>query len=203
MPQNNPLIILSNITNLGDARFAAAEGIQYIGFCFDPESSNYIPPVKAKEIMDWVSGVKTIAGFGKQSIESITEISTLLEADAMEFENDFLPDALQQAGLPVFKKINTDTFTPQQLQKELDSYAPFAKAFHLYSASCGQPDYAFVKSLCENYPVIWGYELNKENANTVLQHINPYAINLSGTNEEKTGLKDFDGLSELLELLNY
>jgi phosphoribosylanthranilate isomerase len=57
-------IKLSNITNLSDARYAAAVGIDYIGFCFDTNDANYIPPVKAKEIFEWTSGTIVVAEFG-------------------------------------------------------------------------------------------------------------------------------------------
>jgi hypothetical protein len=41
------------VNNLSDARYAAAVGIEYIGFCFDNSNPNYIAPIKAKEMIDW------------------------------------------------------------------------------------------------------------------------------------------------------
>ena len=61
----------SNVNNLSDARYAAAVGIEYIGFCFDKSNPDYIAPIKAKEMIDWITGSNIVAEFGNQSIEEI------------------------------------------------------------------------------------------------------------------------------------
>jgi hypothetical protein len=84
-------IKLSNINNLSDARFAAAVGIDYIGFCFDADDASYIPPVKAKEIFEWTSGINIVAEFGEQRID---EIKDILKTKSQKFKKDELINKL-------------------------------------------------------------------------------------------------------------
>ncbi|NNF21271.1 MAG: hypothetical protein HKN67_04970, partial [Saprospiraceae bacterium] len=53
-------LIAQNITNLTDARYFAAWGIEYLSFNLNSESPYYIPMEKVKEIRDWVEGPKIL-----------------------------------------------------------------------------------------------------------------------------------------------
>ena len=97
-------IKLGNITNLSDARFAAAAGIEYMGFCFDTNNVNYIPPVKAKQIIDWTSGCFVVAEFGNQSIHEIIAITEMLNIDIVEINNHLMPADLVEIDKPIIKK---------------------------------------------------------------------------------------------------
>ncbi len=61
-------IIAQNITNLTDARYFAAWGVEYLSFNIIPESPYLLPLEKIEEIKNWVEGPQT-----------------LLEANALEF----------------------------------------------------------------------------------------------------------------------
>ncbi len=190
---------LGNITNLSDARYAAAAGVTYIGFCFDPTNENYIAPIKAKEIIDWVTGSSVVAEFGNQSLEEIRDISELLNVDAIEVENRLLPDELVSLGKPVIKKINLTEYSEVQLLTEIKAYQDVADAFHVYGG--GIVNEPFLKELCSNYQIIWGFPVEVSSVINTLQTFNPFALNLSGGLEEKAGIKDFDEMNELFELI--
>lgn len=192
----------SNITNLSDARFAAAVGMQYIGFCFDKENENYITPLKAKEIIDWVSGAHVVAEFGNQSIGEIADISNMLNVQAIEVDNTILPDDLLKINLPVIKKIDIGLFSQEQLQTEMNAYQNSCDAFHLYQQETKHNYTAdFLAEVCKQHKIIWGVQQSNEALLQTIANINPYAINILGSSEEKVGVKDFDELNELLELL--
>ena len=87
-------IKLSEVNNLSDARFGAAAGFDYLGFCFNPLSPSFIPPVKAKEIIDWVTGPFMVGEFGEQTVDEINQIAELLQLDMIEVNNQLLPDEL-------------------------------------------------------------------------------------------------------------
>jgi phosphoribosylanthranilate isomerase len=191
---------LGHVTNLSDARYAAAVGINYIGFCFDPSNENYIAPIKAKEMIDWVTGSYIVGEFGKQSIQEINDISELLGVDAIEVNNQILPDELAAIGKPIIKKINVDDFNIEQIKTELQAYHQFCDAFHLYSGTNQLPlSNNEISSLTASYKIIWGFPLDKTTVVSLIQTIQPYAIHISGGNEEKVGIKDFDDLNDLLE----
>jgi phosphoribosylanthranilate isomerase len=195
-------IKLGNITNLSDARFAAAAGATYIGFCFDPASPNYIAPIKAKEIIDWVTGSSVVGEFGNQSLEEIRDISELLNVDAIEVNNTLLPDELLSLGKPVIKKINVNQFDVSQLETEIAAYEKVADAFHLYADAATETyDCDQLVRLCESHQIIWGLQLHAKNVLNILASFKPFGINLVGGSEEKAGMKDFDELNELFDLL--
>lgn len=195
-------IKLGNITNLSDARFAAAAGATYIGFCFDPSNANYIAPIKAKEIIDWVTGSSVVAEFGDQSFDEIHDISELLNVDVIEVNNTLLPDELLSLGKPVIKKINVNQFNKEQLQIEINAYEKVADAFHVYAGSSTEIyDCDQLVALCESHRVIWGLQLNTNNVLNILSSFGPFGINLVGGSEEKAGMKDFDELNDLFDTL--
>lgn len=196
-------IKLGNITNLGDARFAAAAGAHYIGFCFDSTSPNYIAPIKAKEIMDWVTGSAVVAEFGNQSLEEIQVISELLNVDVIEVNNALLPDELLSLGKAIIKKIDVNQFDIAQLQTEIDAYTNVVDAFHLFATGTAENyDCDQLVNLCKQYKIIWGLQFNLKNVVTIVESFRPFAIHVSGGEEEKAGIKDFDELNELFTLLS-
>ena len=193
-------IKLSNITNLSDARFAAAVGIDYIGFCFDTNDLSYMPPIKAKEIFEWTSGTKIVAEFGEQGIGEIKDISELLSVDFIEMGNSILPDELAVFKIPLIKKIDLDKFDNNTLNKEIEAYKKTCYAFHLFSGS-GKVDFDedTLKVLCENNLIIWGLPLSLDNTKNIIDFYKPFALNISGGNEEKPGIKDFGEMNDWLD----
>lgn len=193
-------IKLGNITNLSDARYAAAADATYIGFCFDPENENYITPLKAKDIIDWVTGSSVVAEFGNQTLEEIRDISELLDIDVIEVNNQLLPDDLLGLGKAIIKKIDVNRFNAEQLQTEIAAYQKVADAFHLYASGVTASfDTDQLITLCSNEKIIWGLEINLENILDIINTYKPFAISVSGGQEERVGIKDFDELNDLLE----
>ncbi|MES2689061.1 MAG: hypothetical protein V4658_01580 [Bacteroidota bacterium] len=195
-------IKLGNVTNLSDARYAAAVGINYIGFCFDPSGHNYIAPIKAKEMMDWITGSYIVAEFGHQSFSEINDISELLNVNVIELDNRLLPDELPAFGKPIIKKIDISVFDFDQLKTEIESYKEVCDAFHLYNS--GLPTHLTemqLKELFANNQVIWGFDVSDETIKEIINVYQPFALNISGGMEEKTGIKDFDELNELLDTI--
>jgi phosphoribosylanthranilate isomerase len=196
-------IKLGSVTNLSDARFAAAAGVTYIGFCFDPQSTNYIAPLKAKEIIDWISGSSVVAEFGNQSLEEIRDITQLLNVDVIEVNNQLLPDELLSLDKAIIKKIDVNQFSVEQLETEIATYNSVADGFHLYASSKPEKyDCNLLAELCKAERIIWGLELNTNNILNIIQSFKPFALDIIGGNEEKTGVNDFDELGELFERIS-
>lgn len=195
-------IKISNVTNLSDARYAAAVGINYIGFCFDSNSTNYIAPIKAKEMIDWITGSHIVAEFGNQSIDEIKDISELLNVDVIELNNTILPDELPSLEKAIIKKIDISIYNLAQLNTELQAYKNYCDAFHLFTTlnNLTIPENDLI-NICANYKIIWGLPITNSSVLNIINGFKPYAINVSGGQEEKAGIKDFDELNDLLEVI--
>lgn len=197
----NVKIKLGNITNLSDARFAAAAGIDYMGFCFDPKSVSYIPPVKAKEIIDWTTGCFVVAEFGNQTIKEVSDIVEMLNIDIVELNNDLLPTDLAEIDKPIIKKIDTSLFDLTALNQIFEAYTSKVDAFHLFASQGTTLTTDDLKQICANNKIVWGYLTAPENIKETLVNYKPYALNIVGGDEEKTGLKDFEELNNVLDAL--
>lgn len=196
---NKPQIKLSNVSNLSDARWAAAAGIDYISFCFDPNSSDFIPPIKAKEIIDWVSGPRVIAEFGNNSIQEITDITTLLTIDLIAVNNTLLPDELKELGLDYIKIIDVGILNEEQVNTELSAYKD-AYAFELISSSINY-DCNFLAQIGSTHHILWALDITVQSVKNIIDSFNVKGICLKGGTEEKPGYKDFDDLADLVEAI--
>ncbi|MES2654614.1 MAG: hypothetical protein V4620_03440 [Bacteroidota bacterium] len=199
---NKVKIKLGNINNLSDARFAAAAGIDYMGFCFDSTNVNYIPPVRAQQIIEWTTGCFIVAEFGPQSLREITDIVDMLNIDIVELNNDLLPTDISGIDKPIIKKIDIDAWSTEAIEKQLSAYADKVDAFHLYNSQhTTNLDEAWLKNLCATYKIIWGLNTSSENIPHIVNTYHPYALNITGGDEEKTGMKDFEELNLVLDAL--
>jgi hypothetical protein len=82
------IIKFSCVNNLSDARFAAGSWADLVGFNFDPNHPQYIEPNKAKDIIQWLSGVKIVAEFGHQPVSWIQDITGLLNIQTIQIPSD-------------------------------------------------------------------------------------------------------------------
>jgi len=195
-------IKLGNITNLSDARFAAAAGIEYMGFCFDTNNVNYIPPVKAKQIIDWTSGCFVVAEFGNQSIHEIMAITEMLNIDIVEINNHLLPTDLVEIDKPIIKKLDISLSNKETLTAEIVLYSTKVDAFHLFASHENNSiTEQQLKEICNNYKIIWGINTSSKTIKSITETYQPYALNITGGDEEKTGVKDFDELNNILDVL--
>ena len=195
-------IKLGNITNLSDARFAAAAGIEYMGFCFDTHNINYIPPVKAKQIIDWTSGCFVVAEFGNQAINEIMAITEMLNIDIVEINNNLLPTDLVEIDKPIIKKLDISLLNKETLTAELASFSAKVDAFHLFASNENiSISTEQLKEICANNKIIWGLNTTSKTIKSITETYHPYALNITGSDEEKTGVKDFDELNNVLEEL--
>lgn len=115
---NYPFILkFSALSNLSDARYAAGFWADFIGFCFDPGSPDYIEPAKAKEIAAWVSGPMLTGEFTMQPPEWIRDFVTLLPLDAIQIPSNYPhPEIFETENVKFIIAVN-DLQHAEHLQK--------------------------------------------------------------------------------------
>lgn len=103
---NYPFLLkFSNVSNLSDARYAAGMWADFIGFCFDPSSPDYIEPAKAKEIAGWVNGPLITGEFGNQPPEWISDFVKAIPLHALQLPGDYENEAVVALELPIILKV--------------------------------------------------------------------------------------------------
>lgn len=169
-------IKFGSITNLTDARYAAAAYADWVGFCFILEHPRYIDPMKAKEIIDWLSGPTMVAELGERMPEEMTSALEVLMIDTVQVTSEEAATAWENAGFQVIREgISVD------------------KAEHLRLCL---PDY----SVFPDQEIIDLSNLTLEEIKTKWAKNPPHAIQLIGGDESAPGIRDFAQIDEILEL---
>ncbi|MBK8668174.1 MAG: hypothetical protein IPN89_01420 [Saprospiraceae bacterium] len=187
---------ISKVNNLTDARYFAAMGVDYLGFCCNPGTEMFCAPSKIKEITEWVEG----PGF-------------VLEMDGWQNEEDIfglLKTGLGQClhfgafstytttfGVPVFKdfifeNIHNIDFSGVDFPV-LRSEKHFSELTTDDIMECNQ--------LITGKNVFLDFHFNVEELEEMMDALNFYGLILRGGHEEKTGVKSFENLDKIFESL--
>ncbi len=169
-------IKFGSITHLTDARYAAAAYADWVGFCFIPGHPRYIEPVKAKEIIEWLSGPVMVAEVGNMLPEEFREALEVLLVDTVQVNDESVALAWKEAGFQVIWEGNTPPDENMQcLCRAGESLHPEREIVDLSGLSLDE-----VRKNWLNPP--------------------PFAIQVSGDDESAPGMRDFSSVDELLEL---
>lgn len=177
------LVRAGNITNLSDARYCAGMGVDWLGFVVIEGQERYINPKEFQDIRGWVSGPKIIAQI--YNIPSADALAGILE--------NYHPDMLEM-GLNDLNK-----FTTLPLPFILSVTAPEALA-ELRGA---KPDYLLVDTVGQHdnsVPLLVSVH-SADDAEKVLRRDDVKGIAVQGGQEIRPGLKTYDELADILEML--
>lgn len=203
----------SQVTNLTDGRYFAAWEVEWIGFNFELGAETAVDIQKMKEIRNWLEGPKFVGEFGLTTVEMIRETATFLELDVVQI-NHFttVETAKALSDIPMIKEYlilkdaqNTTLLT------DLAAFQPYVESFLLDFTKSGISweeikagtylDFETLKKACADFNVILSVDLTTDNLDEVQTTLNPYALNVTGGEEEKVGYKSFDDIDEIIEAL--
>lgn len=203
----------SAVTNLTDARYFAAREVEWLGIPLGERMEGAVQPAIAKAFAEWIDGVKIVGEFEFSHAAEIQELHAHIWFDAVQ-AGMFTPleELLKLEGLTIIKEVVIENdSTEQALSAHLDQYAVCCDYFLLNfektginweDLKAGNPfSVHFLKAVCEQYSVIVAMNFSTQNLEEILMQINPYGLNLTGGEEEKTGFKSFEELDEILDEL--
>lgn len=197
----------SSITNLSDARYFASYGINMIGFCFDPQSTDFINPFKVKEISGWIEGPKIVGEFKNISVEAINEtiISQNLHYAQINLA-EISPEHTAINSVPLIIEITVvaeTNFNEVAIQLEKIFRNGDLVLLNLTALSSLHEAVLnnFVENICSRYPTLLDYNFSSENVSAIVQQFNPAGICLHGSHEEKIGTKSFEALDALMSAI--
>ena len=197
--------LVSKINNLSDARYCAGMGVDILSFVLTEGQTGYLKPEAINDIAGWVAGVQIAGEFYDSPAEEINELADTCNLSQALLTSTYLADELTTIKIPVIQQltINKDTIEDEFI-RYLEVYKDHVEFFLIVSDDFTTLDdtiIPFLKDITSQFPVIIGFGLNKDNVLPVLEQIKPTGIALLGGQEIKPGLKSFDALADILELL--
>ncbi len=180
-------VILTDVTNLSDARYAVGMGVEYIGFNLDPQHQNYVTAQEAKAISSWLAGARTVIEIGDNS-----------QAPVQDYNPDVVitttHDLLQQYEHTALRlraeEIKAGTLPPAEF------YIVELPVVFWHDGRL-----ADLQALCRQHPVFIDSDFSIITVQSVLDKLQPAGIVLHGSHEDKPGLSRYEGIAEVLEAL--
>jgi phosphoribosylanthranilate isomerase len=178
-------LMARRIANLTDARYFAAKEVHYLAFNLTPGTPGYLDPVLMQAMREWVQGPKIVGEFGEGiSAAYIREAAAFYQLDAVIVA----PTAL----------IESDESTEVWVRME--------------SHNCsGQPSDAVTGYLLEwpteQVPDTWQarsivqFEGDATAIQSFLSNGKWLGISVSGGEEEQVGVKSFDDVEAIFDVL--
>jgi phosphoribosylanthranilate isomerase len=205
-------IKICGITNLEDARFASGALVDYLGFIFYEKSPRYIEPAEAGAIINWLEGPEKVGVFVNQPLDDVNRTARQTGLDYVQLHGDETPEYCSLVEKPVIKVIHIEEESVDYLLKhQIEQYSDVAD-FLLFDTKIdglwggtGKPfDWSMITDLEINMPFFLSGGLNTENIREAIQTVQPYAVDVSSSLEQKPGLKDFEKIevfmNEITEL---
>ncbi len=206
-------IFANKVSNLTDARYFAAWGADWLCFNLYPGEEESVSAEELYAIKEWVAGPKLVGAFGMMEEEDIRKGIELLGLDGILLGNFATVDAagafsdIERIKLVV---IDGDS-SAQDVRSLFENWQDHTDFFLLDFSRNGyawenlkegeSPISAnFVKSLCEQYPVLLAIDCKEQDVEGLLD-ASIKGLVFHGGAEESVGVKSFDVIDVILEVL--
>jgi phosphoribosylanthranilate isomerase len=200
----------SQITNLTDARYFAAKEVEWLSFNFAERTDNYIEPMRARAMFDWVEVPHIIGefdGFDADAVNFYAENWGLKAVQVGESSEIF-----NLKSDYIVKEIIIDNATTAEiLRGMLLPYVGIVAAFQL-NFELENITFSDVKAgkhplsikgllgLCAAFNIILAIDFPLDELDEILA-LQPLGLSLKGGEEERIGVKSFDELDEIFDRL--
>jgi phosphoribosylanthranilate isomerase len=192
--QTSPIVYVSRITNLSDARYCAGMGAQLLGYVIDPSHPDYVSPENYQQMVGWISGPARVLEIPDSLHEDLTVVQKQYAPDYFHISYRTLRQ-YAHATLPLIVDISLDEFIvltngessiPENVSHWIITDVPQGSA----------------KLPVNNLSVLIAWTNYTIPALQLLEITGASGICLKGSHETTPGLKDYDHLSKVLEEFN-
>jgi phosphoribosylanthranilate isomerase len=200
----------SQITNLTDARYFAAKEVEWLSFNFAEHTDNYIEPMRARAMFDWVEVPHIVGefdGFDADAVNFYAEnwglkaIQVGESSEIFNLKSDY-----------IVKEIVVDSATTAEILRGM--FLPFAGVVSVFQLNFELENIAFselkvgehplsindLSALCTAFKIILAIDFQLDELDEILA-LKPSGLSLKGGEEERVGVKSFDELDEIFDRL--
>ncbi|MEY3239879.1 MAG: hypothetical protein RIR11_1317 [Bacteroidota bacterium] len=191
-------VLARRITNLTDARYFAAKDVAYLAFNMEAGTEGYLDPMYMQAMREWVEGPIITGEFNDgTSLEIINEavrfynLGAVIVPDTLRHAQIEAPEIivkimLHQAQTSAIEPPNTENITALLLELNDPSVSWLDMQDLLAHTSI---------------PIILQFDAAPVALPDILRYVLPYGISLTGGEEEAVGVKSFDEVEEIFDLL--
>jgi len=201
-------IKVGKLTNLTDARYFAAQGVDWLGFSLQPGDESQVSPALVSAIVEWVEGPKVTGEFGHVPAETILEQVETLGLQAIQIPPYYdQTERSKLAGLEVIQEVIPESID-DLLSLPQDDHPV---TVYLLNGIANQLDWSAIQQhsdakqaliqFCQNNSVLLELNFSATDLDEVLRIIQPTGFQVKGGAEEKVGYKSFDELDDWFEVL--
>ena len=191
----NVKVKICGITNLKDAQKAVELGTDFLGFNFFEKSPRKVSPATAKEIIEKIyKRVKTVGVFVNEKPAQINTIAKYCSLNFVQLHGTETPDFCEQIQVPIIKAFRVeDEGTFKQIDLFNTEYIlldAFEKGqFGGTGKEIKEEFLPLVKGLAARKKVFLSGGLTAENVHSLVQEIQPFAVDVASGIEVALGIK--------------
>jgi phosphoribosylanthranilate isomerase len=186
---------ICGIRRIEDALLAAELGASALGFVFWPSSPRFLDPFHARPIVAALPPFVTIVGvFVNQPVSHVLGVAQLLNLGAIQLHGEESLEPYARGAHRVIKSVavidGRDCVpavraVPARATVLLDTHDPARRG------GTGRTiDWRQAAAAARTRPVVLSGGLNADNVRDAIDHVRPYAVDLSSGVESSPGVKD-------------
>lgn len=184
---------VGNITNLSDARYCSGMGVDRLGFNMIEKSTGYLPFEQFEGIKGWIHGPQVVGEI--YGMSSIDQYKKMLQ----NYKPNFLEMSLKE--FEIIKDINRLPIMLSMTDEHFEIVTHHLNFDQVESIIINESRLAeFGKSTF--HKLLFIRVKNPDSIKNILTKWAEAGIVLSGSHEQKPGLKSYEGLADVLEQLD-
>lgn len=209
------IIKAGSVKNLTDARYFAAKGAHWLGLNVEPDEQGALGLFTAKSIISWIEGINIVGEFNNLTPQQVYHLAEELDLDGIQIPAWKNPADYQKKfgkKITIFSECILDiTISPDFLPTPFYSNATQADYLVL---NFRKNDFTWPRirqnfpewiskliTLSENIPILADLDLAVGSMEEMLDTIPFAGLNLLGGAEEKVGVKSFEELDEIFDII--
>ena len=204
-----PKLKICGITIKEQAIAIANMGVDALGFILYQKSPRYVHPEAIKQIVfDLPPFIKTVGVFVNETVDTVKSMMDCTGLDLVQLSGDESKDyceSLTNLSIPWIKGFRVKN---QDSIKEMSSFNNHFLLLDAWSddeyGGTGQVfDWSLLKNgTIESQKLVLAGGINASNVRKAIDHVQPYAIDVSSGVEEKPGIKSIEKVTEFISAMS-
>tara|TARA_B110001454_G_C12717906_1_gene433371 strand:+ start:2015 stop:2617 length:603 start_codon:yes stop_codon:yes gene_type:complete len=190
---------VGNVNNLSDARYCSAMGVNQLGFKLNDFDNNSSIIDNIKEIIRWINGVDIVGEFDNNNVEFINSIIKIELFDFIQLNHKIsINDVNIDPKRIIISIKHIDEFNEFFVD---DFIKKFSKISYLIIENVELFTSIQLYKFSKNFKILINPTLNFiKNENLIIKY-SFLGFNLFGSDERKAGFKDYNSISDTLDLI--